>query len=62
MKVCTREHRQCTAPAACAAPRQATPIERHNDQRQRDKEFMRVMNEIVAGNGILTDDKFYRVL
>lgn len=62
MKVCNREHRQCTVPAACAAPRQATSTERHNDQRQRDKEFMRVVNEIVAGNGILTDDKFYRVL
>lgn len=45
-----------------ATPRPALTPEERIEQRKRDKEFMRIMNEIVAEHGTLTDDEFFRVL
>ncbi|WP_333849599.1 hypothetical protein [Leclercia sp.] len=32
------------------------------EQRKRDKEFMRAMNEFVEKYGLLTDDPFFKVI
>ncbi|MDU1062750.1 MAG: hypothetical protein E7A34_13405 [Leclercia adecarboxylata] len=43
-------------------PRPVLTAEERIEQHKRDKEFMRIMNEIVAEHGMLTDDEFFRVL
>jgi len=41
-------------------PRPVLTAEEHIEQRKRDKEFMRAMNEIVEKHGLLSDDPFFR--
>ena len=43
-------------------PNPVLTAEERIQQRKRDKEFMRIMNEIIAEHGTLTDDEFFRVL
>ncbi|URO01403.1 type II toxin-antitoxin system CcdA family antitoxin [Leclercia adecarboxylata] len=42
-----------------ATPRPALTPEERIEQRKRDKEFMRAMNEFVAKAGLLSDDPFF---
>ena len=41
-------------------PRPGLTAEERIEQRKRDKEFMRVMNELVEKYGLLSDDPFFR--
>jgi len=43
-------------------PRPVLTAEERIEQRKRDKEFMKAMNEFVAKYGTLTDDEFFRVI
>jgi len=45
-----------------APPRPVLTAEERIEQRKRDKEFMKAMNEFVAKYGTLTDDEFFRVI
>lgn len=42
-----------------APPRQVLTAEERIEQRKRDKEFMRAMNEYVKEHGLLSDDPFF---
>ncbi len=44
------------------ASRPVLTAEERIEQRKRDKEFMKAMNEFVAKYGTLTDDEFFRVI
>lgn len=62
MQACTDEMKEVKTHLTGGPQQQALTSEEMREKRKRDREFIRIVNELVAEHGILTDDEFFRVL
>ncbi|MCI1897515.1 MAG: hypothetical protein LKI85_03910 [Enterobacter sp.] len=59
MKTQSVTNRKAEQSMAGALPRPEISTEERNQQRQRDKKFIRAMNEFTKKAGLLSDDPFF---